>query len=506
MRRRWTREFTARERKRLIRRVSLSFAWLTLSVVIQMGALTLIWELWLYRPPPGAAPRTGFFAGMQGSRKVTLPPPQIPEEFEPELEPPEEPEPIEVDPLEAPDEPAERREKLVEFAAPEWEPDQADEAALIGFHKVTDMGGGPADGGGHHALRTTRRPGLTENAVGLGLKWLADHQDVDEDGKWDCDGFMKHDPFDDQCDGAGGPLYDVGVTGLALMAFLGAGYTDRGSRDSRYVRSVRMGLRYLMKSQADGTFGTRAARKFIYNHAIATVAMCEAQWRTRNPRYTRSAQRALDFVAMARNPYMAWRYEPRGGENDTAVTTWCVLALQAGRRAGLDVDPDGFEGARQWINKITDPTFGQVGYNYPGGAPARPEGLKDKFPPEKSQSMTAAGILCRLTFGEDPRTSEMIKKGANLCAELSPSWNPDSGSIDMYYWYFGTRALRGVGGRHWSKWNESLQEALVKNQHQRGSGSRTGSWDPIGVRGGEGGRIYSTALLTMCLGTVPPPR
>ena len=93
MRRRRTTEFTARERTRLIRRVKLSLAWFTLSVVIQMGTLTLIWELWLSVPPPGDAPRTGFFAGMQAPRKVILPPPQIPETFRPELEPPEEPPP-----------------------------------------------------------------------------------------------------------------------------------------------------------------------------------------------------------------------------------------------------------------------------------------------------------------------------------------------------------------------------------------------------------------------------
>jgi hypothetical protein len=100
----------------------------------------------------------------------------------------------------------------------------------------------------------------------------------------------------------------------------------------------------------------------------------------------------------------------------------------------------------------------------------------------------------------------MIKKGANLCVELPPVWNPDDGSIDMYYWYFGTRALSEVGGAYWRRWSEHLQVALLSSQHREGSGARAGSWDPIGVRGREGGRIYSTALLTMCLGTAHPSR
>ncbi|MHC4136132.1 MAG: hypothetical protein ACYS0K_14225, partial [Planctomycetota bacterium] len=222
-------------------------------------------------------------------------------------------------------------------------------------------------------------------------------------------------------------------------------------------------------------------------------------WMTRNPRYKKPAQEGLNFIGMARNPYMAWRYEPRGGENDTSVTGWCVMALKSGKFAGLEVDPDAFEGARQWVDKMTDPNFGQVGYNYPGGAPARPEGKQDRFPPEKSHAMTAAGILSRIFLGEDPRASEMIKKGANLCVELPPVWNPDTGDIDMYYWYYATLALFQTGGAYWRKWNENMKDAIVKNQHQKGSGSRTGSWDPIGVWGDDGGRVYSTAVLVMCL-------
>jgi len=362
-------------------------------------------------------------------------------------------------------------------------------------------GGGRRGRGGHRNLRAGGGSGLTENAVELGLKWLADHQDVEEDGKWDCDDFMKHDPADDKCDGPGSALYDVGVSGLALLAFLGAGYTDRGSKkENKYAKNVRMALRYLMSSQADdGVFGTRATHSFIYNHAIATLGMCEAYWMTRNPRYKKPAQEGLNFIAMARNPYMAWRYEPRGGENDTSVTGWCVMALKSGKFAGLEVDPDAFEGARQWVDKMTDPNFGTVGYNFPGGQSARPEGKQDRFPADKSAAMTAAGILSRIFLGEDPRSSELIKKGAGICVDLPPTWNPDDGSIDMYYWYYATLALFQVGGAHWRKWNEAMKEAIVKNQHGQGSGARTGSWDPIGVWGDDGGRVYSTAVLVMCL-------
>ena len=42
-----------------------------------------------------------------------------------------------------------------------------------------------------------------------------------------------------------------------------------------------------------------------------------------------------------------------------------------------------------------------------------------------------------------------------------------------------------------------MKTAIV--DHQRKDGCARGSWDPVGPWGREGGRVYSTALCTMCL-------
>ncbi len=218
----------------------------------------------------------------------------------------------------------------------------------------------------------------------------------------------------------------------------------------------------------EGCLGPRASKHFMYNHAIAALALSEAYWMTRNPRYKKPAQEALNFVSASRNHYLAWRYDPRGGENDTSVTGWMIMALKSGKFGGLDIDPDAFEGARNWIDKMTDPEFGQVGYTEQGGISARLEAVQDKFPAEKTQAMTAVGMLTRIFLGEDPRQSEMIRKGAKLCEELLPDWNPDDGSIDMYYWYYGTLAMFQVGGTSWRKWNEAMKKAIVEHQYRKG--------------------------------------
>ncbi|MCZ6573962.1 MAG: HEAT repeat domain-containing protein, partial [Planctomycetota bacterium] len=144
---------------------------------------------------------------------------------------------------------------------------------------------------------------IAQEGIGGGLEWLAAHQDVDGNGMWDCDAFMKHDPAGDKCDGPGRALYDPGVTGLALLAFLGAGCTDR---DTPYANNVHMGLRYLSSIQdVEGCFGPRNNQHFVYNHAIATLAMCEAWAMTRNPRYKKPAQDGLNWISRARNPGLA---------------------------------------------------------------------------------------------------------------------------------------------------------------------------------------------------------
>jgi hypothetical protein len=124
--------------------------------------------------------------------------------------------------------------------------------------------------------------------------------------------------------------------------------------------------------------------------------------------------------------------------------------------------------------------------------------------------MTATALLVRVYAGQDPRREPLIGKGADACVEVLPEWNPDNGSIDVYYWLQGTRALHYVGGKPWRKWAIAMRAVASLSQHPDGSGSRTGSWDPIGVWGPDGGRVYATAAMTLALkaldGQVAPLR
>ncbi|MFO0932127.1 MAG: prenyltransferase/squalene oxidase repeat-containing protein [Planctomycetota bacterium] len=390
---------------------------------------------------------------------------------------------------------------------------------FVGVANNPDIGIGGGQAAGGHGLGSLRTAGSrgkrgrpdSERAVDDALQWLAAHQSPD--GAWEAEGFGRwcdRKPATAGPDGAGKATYDVGVSGLALLAFLGAGYTQRS--DGPYGDVVRRGLRWMVNTQdAEGCFGARTSGHFVYNHAVASLAVVEAYAMSGSTMLKNPAQKALDFIALARNPYFAWRYGVKPGDNDTSVTGWMMMALKsakmvteadvaAGRKPSLQLDADAFDGIKTWIEKMTDPDTGRVGYQQRGSGPARPTELVDRFPADRSEAMTAVGVLARVFLGEDPKSSPAIEKGVRLMAERLPVWDAASGGTDMYYWYYATLALFQVGGPAWKAWDGAMKSAIVGTQRRDGDYcGYKGSWDPIDPWGADGGRVYATAVNAMCL-------
>ncbi|MCE9637593.1 MAG: hypothetical protein K8T90_17990 [Planctomycetes bacterium] len=344
--------------------------------------------------------------------------------------------------------------------------------------------GGP--GGGSHKREDV--------SVSQALDWLSRHQSPD--GRWDSDGFAGQ-CSSNKCSGPGDAVHDPGLTGLSLLCFLGRGDTHVSGD---YKETVKSGLRYLKNIQdTEGCFGPRTSQQFQYDHAIATLGMVEAFGMTQSTHLRDSAQRGITFIHQSKNPYLAWRYGVRDGDNDTSVTGWMVMALKSGKMAELDVDDGAIRDAVGWVDRMTDPEFGKVGYQQRGGAAARTVAMQAKFPASNTESMTAAGVLCRIFAGEDPAKSEPVKKGLALIEKKLPRWDADAGTIDMYYWYYGTLAAFQAGGDVWRKWNDAMKLAIVDHQRNEKDRCESGSWDPEDPWAQEGGRIYSTALMTLCL-------
>jgi hypothetical protein len=106
--------------------------------------------------------------------------------------------------------------------------------------------------------------------------------------------------------------------------------------------------------------------------------------------------------------------------------------------------------------------------------------------------MTAEALVCWQFLGMPHEHPAGNEAGDYLLEEL-----PGEGPKNLYYWYYATLGMYQLQGDHWQQWNKALQQMLIKSQ--RKTGDLAGSWDPDTVWGGYGGRIYSTALATLCL-------
>ncbi|MEW6746020.1 MAG: prenyltransferase/squalene oxidase repeat-containing protein [Planctomycetota bacterium] len=326
-----------------------------------------------------------------------------------------------------------------------------------------------------------------ERAVRGGLDFLARQQH--EQGHWQAE------------DGGGNATTDIGVTALAVLAFVESGSTHR---DGPYAGVLRRALGWLTKQtglEVEGLIGDRSGQYFMYNHALAALAVCEVYRLTKDPELEKVCRPALDFIARARNPGKVWRYyfPPTGREedNDMSVTGWMLYALVAGRDAGLTVDEAALEAGERFIDEMTDPQTFRTGYNRRGGRSVREEGDEMRWPPEQVEAMTAVAIACRQVLRkEPPEASATLRGSADLLAKKLPLWVMPS--IDFYYWYAGTRALQLVGEPYWTPWRRAVAEALVL--HQVETGEAAGSWDPaVDPWGDVGGRLYTTALAVTSL-------
>ncbi len=389
---------------------------------------------------------------------------------------------------------------------PEGNPDQIAESPMdsLSDNNILGIGGPP---GGKYGKRFGRGRGGPPGSGGVnialesGLAWLAAHQSPS--GGWNVDEFM-HDHEPDQlgaptcdCGGPGQANQDIGVTGLCVLTFLGAGHTTRAGA---YADVVKRGVKYLRENQdyATGLVGEDLGHSYVYDHSIATLALSEAYYFSKSPTLGRSVKRAVRFIEKARNPYGAWRYDvPPLGDNDTSVTAWMVLALASAKEAGINIDREAMTGALGWIDEVTDSATGRVGYDELGSSSSRVPGHNDHFPIETGEAMTAAGLLCRFFVGQDPSDTPAMEQHADLLLQSLPEWDPEGFGCDMYYWYYGSYAMFQMGGKHWDKWNKAMKSAVIDSQRQ--DGHQKGSWDPVGPWGYSGGRVYSTAMMVLCL-------
>jgi hypothetical protein len=371
---------------------------------------------------------------------------------------------------------------------------------------TNDVIGGGGGGGGKYGTRFGGKKDLmrlgggggTEDAVLDALRWLARHQSPD--GSWGVTGYTA------KCSQICAPNpghedFDAGVTGLSILAFLGAGYSHL-SKDTLdgicFGDVVRKGMQWMMSHQdPEGCIGPRSAMKYMYNHMICALAVSEAYGLTGSNLFKDQAQKAVDFTVAAQNPNKGWRYSYKCGDNDSSVTGWAAMVLKSAELSNLVFPRSAYDGTRAWYDEATEEAYGRVGYTRAATGKVTIVGQNEHF--DHNEALTSIGVMARI-FMDKNRGDSRLASGCDLLLRQKPEWN--GAATDFYYWYYASLALfqyDGPAGPKWKAWNEPMKSALVKNQNLASSGCRRGSWEPVDRWSCEGGRVYATAINALTL-------
>jgi hypothetical protein len=320
----------------------------------------------------------------------------------------------------------------------------------------------------------------SEQAVALGLAWLARQQKAD--GSW---------------------VYDQGdkgqataATGMVLLAFLGAGETHTGK--GKYQKNVEAGVKWLVKNmQAEGpNKGKFTDIGSMYSQAIGAIALCEAYGMTKDKDLLKPAQAAIDFIQKAQGNNGSWGYTA-GQTGDTSIVGWQIQALQAAIISkDIVVDQRVIKKAIDFLNLAG------------GGARKAAYGYNDNAGASPGTALTAVGLLSRYYIDMWVPEHAGMAEGVQGLMKHKPA--KAAAMPDMYFYYYATQVVHFFAGDEWKEWNEGpkgadgkrsggMRDWLVSLQINK-DGANMGSWDAEGGYIGRScGRVGTTALCVLTL-------
>jgi hypothetical protein len=321
------------------------------------------------------------------------------------------------------------------------------------------------------ATRTMGGMEKAEKAVMAGLRWLKTHQN--EDGSWA-----------DQNRPA--------MTGLAILCFLGHGELPNSPE---FGATVKKGLDWLLAKGTEfhGNLSLRTGKEFgqpgVYEHAIATYAICEYYAMTQDHRFTELVKQAVTFIVEGQAQDGGWQYNyTQGSNSDTSVSGWQIQALKAAHLTGL-----GIAGVEESLDKAmlnlkrVQAKDGTFGYRVPG---------------DRDYSLDGVGVLCIYFWKQDK--DRTVRDGIEHMIRKTEKDRPvkyKHPTASLYSWYYNTQACLMFGGSAWAKWNQWYQVEIADAQSADGSWPKTGCTTNSHKENDDGifGQCYRTTLCVLML-------
>lgn len=315
--------------------------------------------------------------------------------------------------------------------------------SMTGFGDVTNMAKIPPGMKSRcsmaERMRRLREGGgeeRAETAVRNGLKFLATKQHPEK--------------------GHFGDHYTAGMTGLALLAFLGHCETPESPRFGDAV--VNAALFLMERSQKNSgkmTNGTRGHHE-AYEHAIATYALCELYSMTKEsgreiPKLESVLRKAVAIIVSEQTGMGGWPYLGKDIE-DMSVSGWNIQALKAAHNTGRKfarVETALDRAMERYLPRIQDDA-GAFKYN-----PDHPSGRT---------SLTGAALLGMQMW--NATKTDTFAKGFDYL--VGKTKNPSPGG-DFYAPYYNTQVFFLAEGVAWENYNRIFQPRLLDAQNEDGS-------------------------------------
>lgn len=243
------------------------------------------------------------------------------------------------------------------------------------------------------------------------LVWLAQHQN--EDGSWG----------DGPVTVEGHTLGKAGVTALALMAFVGQGYShySKDEYDGKIIgRTLRRAVDWLVRDLGeDGRFGSVCDGGF--DQALTTFAISDYYAMTVASFMKEPVERAALALNLMQSPDGSW--------GSPATSAWALKALCSVEFNELPVDADVRSRALQYASAAS----------HPGIVSSRILLTKDRLAEQSSVQALAAAPLA---------------------------------TDDLSGWYHtadGLYLAAGSGGKSWQAWKDGMRTAVLGQQGSDGT-------------------------------------
>lgn len=255
----------------------------------------------------------------------------------------------------------------------------------------------------------------------------------------------------------------VGMTGLALLAYLGHCET---AQSEEFGETVLASITYLVDIAMKNNGKMASDFKndhWCYEHSIAVYALAEA--------YTLCVKsfgeniNQLEEAVLASGQFMinsqhikgGWDYgysEDSGRGGDVSIVGWHLQALKACKYTGLpfkNVDKCAKLGL-EYVERM-QLSSGAIGYSSPS---LHGDGT----------TLAAVGGLC-FQIWKSSSTGPARKACKFIEDEMKFDWN--TADCDIYGHYYAVQAMLNHGGEAWKKYNVLFRDQVLNNQNKDGS-------------------------------------